>query len=153
MIMERVWIYQANRFLKKEELALLEADLNVFIENWKAHGAALSAKAEILENLFLVLKVNEEQVEVSGCSVDASVHFIKSIGEKYDIDFFDRMKVAYRTKVGEIQLVNSSDLQELLRNGSISQETIVFNNLITTSADLSLKWQIPLKESWHSKVF
>lgn len=150
--MERVWIYQANRFIQKEEFDSLRSDLITFVENWKTHGVPLNSKVEILENLFILLKVDENKVAASGCSVDSSVHFLKSIGQKYGIDFFDRMKVAYRSKDGTVCLVNSAEFSELLKNGVLDKETLVFNNLITNSVELSEKWQIPFKDSWHSKI-
>lgn len=151
--MERVWIYQANRFFKKDELPSIEADLNSFIANWKTHGVPLLARAEILEDLFLVLYVDEGRVVASGCSVDSSVHFLKSLGEKYAVDFFDRLNVAYRSEDGKVHLATRSEFEGLLKAGVLDQDTIVFNNLITSSKELANKWQVPLRDSWHSKVF
>ena len=37
----RVWTYQANRTFTDEELEEIKEKLNVFIENWTAHGSDL----------------------------------------------------------------------------------------------------------------
>jgi len=39
----RVWIYQANRSFSEEELQEIESKLDVFIQNWAAHGSDLKA--------------------------------------------------------------------------------------------------------------
>lgn len=151
--MKRVWVYQADRFFNEEEVASIKNDLEAFVSAWTAHGSALDAKAELKENLFLVLQVDEAQAGVTGCSIDKSVHFLKSLGEKYSVDFFDRMKIAFRDKEGEINLVNRVDFEKAIQEGIVDQETIVFNNLVQNSSDYENHWETKFKDSWHSKVF
>jgi hypothetical protein len=42
--------------------------------------------------------VDERKAGVSGCSTDSSVRFIKSLGEKYKVDFFNRTNLAFVVK-------------------------------------------------------
>ena len=151
--MSKIWIYQANRILNGNEVTLLENDLSTFVSNWSAHGSALSAKGYIIYNLFLIFEVDEEVVNVTGCSVDKSVHFVKELGERYHIDFFDRMCVAYVDDHEELQLANRSEFEALVKNGEVTSETKVFNNLITSSEELGNKWKVAFKDSWHAKIF
>ena len=37
----RVWIYQASRSFSETELEEIQSKLNIFIENWTAHGSDL----------------------------------------------------------------------------------------------------------------
>ena len=39
----RVWIYQANRSFTEEELSEIRSKLDLFIEQWTAHGSDLHA--------------------------------------------------------------------------------------------------------------
>lgn len=151
--MARIWIYQANRFLSNDEALSIKVDLDNFVANWTAHGSQLAGKAEIVNNLFLVLEVDEEVAGVTGCSIDKSVHFIKSLGDKYTIDFFDRMRVAYIDDKGTLQIASRDQFSALVKDNVVNSSTIVFNNLIQTSEEFDKNWKIPFAESWHSKIF
>ena len=151
--MARIWIYQANRFLSNDEGLSIKVDLDNFVANWTAHGSQLAGKAEIVNNLFLVLEVDEEVAGVTGCSIDKSVHFIKSLGDKYTIDFFDRMRVAYIDDKGTLQIASRDQFSALVKDNVVNLSTIVFNNLIQTSEEFEKNWKIPFAESWHSKIF
>jgi len=151
--MSRVWIYQADRFLTETEVSEIIALAQQFVASWTAHGSALAGKATVVENLFLVLEVDEEVAGVTGCSIDKSVHFIKGLGEKFNIDFFDRMRVSYIDVESRLQLANRDEFQTLVNSGVVDGETIVYNNLIQTSDELTTNWKIPFSQSWHSKVF
>ena len=151
--MNRVWIYQANRFLNNDEVVQINELLTNFVSSWTAHGSALAGKAFVTEKLFIVIEVDEEVAGVTGCSIDKSVNFIKAIGEKFNIDFFDRMRVAYINPIGELTLASREEFQSLVSNGTVDQDTIVYNNLIQNSDELKSKWKISFADSWHSKVF
>jgi len=151
--MSRVWIYQANRILSNDEVVALENELKSFVSSWTAHGSSLAGKASIIDKLFLLLEVDEEVAGVTGCSIDKSVHFIKSLGERFQIDFFDRMRVAFVNNEGEIELASRSEFESLIKDKVVTEDTIVFNNLINNSEELLDKWKIPFKDSWHSRVF
>jgi len=151
--MNKVWIYQSDRILTDSEVAAITTELITFIDSWTAHGSALAGKAVVKENLFVILEVDERQAGVTGCSIDKSVHFLKSLGQKYNIDFFDRMKVTYRSTDGKAMLVSRNEFESLLKDGVINENTIVFNNLVQNAEELASKWELPFKDSWHSKVF
>lgn len=91
----RVWVYQSNRLLTADEQIQMQEALNAFVAQWAAHGTALKASAEILYDSLIVIAVDESQEPASGCSIDSSVHFVKSLGQKYDFDAFNRNTVAY----------------------------------------------------------
>lgn len=151
--MNRVWIYQADRFLSEAEVSQIDELAQNFLASWTAHGSALAGKASMVDGLFLVLEVNEEVTGVTGCSIDKSVHFIKSLGEKFNINFFDRMRVAYHDLDGKLKLSSREEFQDLVNSDDFSPDTIVYNNLIQNSEELTTNWKIPFSQSWHSKVF
>lgn len=151
--MSRVWIYQANRFLSTDEALEIESLSIDFVSSWTAHGSALAGRATLIDNLFLILEVDEERAGVTGCSIDKSVHFIKALGEKFSVDFFDRMCVAYLDKNTNLKLASRDEFQTLVHTSEVNTDTIVYNNLVQTSDELASNWKIPFSQSWHSKVF
>jgi len=151
--MSRVWIYQADRFLTENEVSEISDLAQQFIASWTAHGSTLTGKARLIDNLFLILEVDEEVAGVTGCSIDKSVHFIKALGEKFGIDFFDRMCVSYIDAEDKLRLASRDEFQTLVNSNTVNEDTLVYNNLIQTSEELSTNWKIPFSQSWHSKVF
>lgn len=151
--MNKVWVYQADRILTDVETAGISSDLATFINAWTAHGSALASKAMVKDNLFLLFEVDESQAGVTGCSIDKSVHFLKSLGQRFAVDFFDRTKISFRTNEGEVRLVDRAEFEGLLKSGVVNKNTIVFNNLVQNSEELASKWEVPFSDSWHSKVF
>jgi len=148
----RVWIYQSDKELTDNQASGLLEILNNFAAQWTAHNHQLKAKAEIRYNRFLILIVDESQAGASGCSIDKSVNFMKQIEQEYGIHLFDRFNFAYRE--GEKVLsAPRHQFEELLKAGEITNNTIVFNNLIHTLNDLETKWEVPFKDSWHPQLF
>jgi hypothetical protein len=148
----RVWIYQADRKLNEAEIKQLQQQLNSFTQSWTAHNNALKAGAEIRYNRFIILVVDESQAGASGCSIDKSVNFMKQVEQHYNINLFDRFNLAYR-EGGEVLSAPRAQFEELIKQGTINQDTVVFNNLVQTLAELNTKWEVPFKNSWHPQLF
>lgn len=151
--MNRIWIYQASRFFKAEELEVIQSTLDSFVSAWKAHGTPLVAQARVLYNLFIVLQVDESVAQATGCSVDKSVHLLKSLEQQLNISLFDRLSIVYKDAFGSVHIVSKGEFQDLIASGEVTVDTIVFNNMLTDGADFPQRWEVPLRESWHAKVF
>jgi len=146
----RVWIYQANRSLTKDELNEVENGLKEFLKDWTAHGADLKAAFEIRYKRFIVIALDQSINAASGCSIDASVHYIQSLEKKYDIDLLDKMNVSY--KQGEyVAYKTLIDFKKMVKQKAVSLKTIVFNNLVATKGEYQEFWEVPAAESWHAR--
>lgn len=150
--MKRIWIYQADRIVSDQESQKISAELTAFADQWKVHGKPLSASAEMRDNLFIILKVDEAIAAASGCSVDSSVRFLKGIEERYAIQLFDRMQFAYKASNG-IAVVNRAGFEKLVQSGEIHDDTIVFDNTISYDHQLGNAWAVPFGQSWHKRIF
>lgn len=147
----RLWVYQNKRILSDAEVKAIEAEGLKFISDWAAHGASLKASFDVLHNLFVVIAIDEKQAMASGCSIDKSVHFMKELEQKFNLNLFDRMQVAYRSS-NEIKICKFSDFEKLATQGLVNASTIVFNNMVSSKAAFDLDWEIPLKQSWQNKI-
>lgn len=147
----KVWVYQSNRVFSEKEASEIKILADAFVKEWASHGNNLSAAAEIFHNRFLVLGVDETRAGASGCSIDKSVKFIQSLEEKFNCDFFDRMQVAYRDNK-EIKTCTLSEFEDLIEDGIVTENTIVFNNLVHTKEDFDTRWEVLLKDSWHNQL-
>lgn len=147
----RVWVYQNNKLFSDAETIAISLDGNKFIANWAAHGADLKASFDILHNLFIVIAVDEQQAMASGCSIDKLVQFIKSIEQKFQLNLFDRMLVAYRNR-NEIKICSISEFEKLAAQKLINENTIVFNNMVSSKSAFDKEWEGPLKSSWQKRI-
>lgn len=148
----RIWIYQSNRKLSDDEVAAITEATHEFVENWAAHGQSLAASFVIKYNRFIILAVNQDVQAATGCSIDSSVQFIQELEAKYEIDLLDKMNVTYKT--GEfITFKTLIEFKQLAKSKSVSENTIVFNNLVNTIEEWQDFWEVPANESWHSRFF
>ncbi|MAN60142.1 MAG: ABC transporter ATPase [Flavobacteriaceae bacterium] len=146
----RIWVYQTDRKFSDEEVAEIADKTGKFLTQWTAHGANLEAGFEIKYNRFIVIGLNQENASASGCSIDASVHFIQSLEKEYAVDLLDKMNVTYYN--GEhIAFKPLADFKKMAKARSVSPNTVVFNNLVNTKAEYLENWEVPAKESWHSR--
>ncbi len=146
----RVWIYQCNRSFTEAELMEIRSDLDVFLETWTAHGNNLKAGYEIKYKRFIILALDQSAQNATGCSIDASVHFIQHLEKKYDVLLLDKMNVSY--KQGEFVAYKTLiDFKAMAKQKAISKNTIVFNNLVTNKGEYLEHWEVPASESWHAR--
>src|SRR5690606_14393096 len=148
----RIWIYQSNRKFSDEEFAEIEKDLQIFIENWAAHGTSLEASFQLKYNRFIILAVNQETQAATGCSIDSSVAFIQSLEQKYSVDLLDKMNVTF--KLGEhVAHKPLIEFKKMAKDKAVTGNTIVFNNLVNNIAEYNESWEVPASDSWHSRFF
>ncbi|MFD1552286.1 hypothetical protein DNU06_11365 [Putridiphycobacter roseus] len=147
-----VWVFQANQKLNEKQILFIQESLQDFIPNWSAHGTNLNASFEVLNYLFIVVGVDEELATASGCSKDSLTQKIQAIGKAIECDFFDRMTIAYEATSNEIELIDFANFKAKIQSDTIRQDTIVYNNLISTKAALLKDWRGPLKNSWHASL-
>jgi hypothetical protein len=150
MITNRVWVYLSNKPFDEQTENSLKADVQNFLLGWNAHGKALTASSEILHHYFIIIRADEEQYSASGCSIDKQFQFIKETEKKYNLSLLDRLIVAYKNE-NEVFVVHSSKISQLLKDGVINENTIVFNTTLSNESEFKTSFELPLKESWLNK--
>lgn len=146
----RIWIYQSNRSFTSDELESIENQLNEFIGRWTAHGQDLKSGYEIKYKRFIIIGLDQSNQSATGCSIDASVHFIQNLEKKYSVELLDKMNVSY--KQGEFVAYKTLlEFKAMGKQKAVSKNTIVFNNLVATKAEYKEHWEVPASESWHAR--
>lgn len=147
----RIWIYQSPRPLTAEEQEIVTANLENFTSEWQAHGKDLFAGYGVFHHRFIVLAVDESVEAASGCSVDDSVGAIRTLQQTLNLDLMDRMQVAFRSENNLVVSVKLNEFKQMMEDGELDGETIVFNNLVQNLGEFRTNWEIPASASWHSK--
>ena len=148
----KIWIYQSNRKFSDEEMNEIAFELEVFIQNWSAHGTSLEASFLLKYNRFIILAVNQEVQTATGCSIDASVQMIQNLEQKYKVDLLDKMNVTFKN--GEhVAHKSLLEFKKMAKDKAVTENTIVFNNLVNSIEEFNENWEVPAGESWHSRFF
>jgi len=143
----RIWIYQADRSITREEQERIIESGAAFVERWTAHGKDLKGSVRILHDRFLVIGVDQSFNQASGCSIDASVHFVRQLEDELGIGLLDRSRVAFMQDQ-DVYDAPLNQLKSKIQDGHIQPDTITFNNHITTKSELEAAWQTPVHNSW-----
>ncbi len=146
----RLWIYQANRKFSAAEEKVVRQEAHSFCDQWDAHGNPLKTSYKIEHNQFLILAVDEGFNGASGCSIDGSVHMLKSLQDRTQIDFFDRSKIAFLVK-DEVKLIPLSELKEAFASGTLGRATMAFNVQATSKGTWGNHWLMAAEKTWLAR--
>ena len=147
---ERIWVYTLSKELTNEQLVDFKNRCQNFVSGWTAHDVSLDASFELYQNRLLIFKVNEDKYNASGCSIDKQLRFIKELEQTFSVELLNRLLVAYENN-HPVEVIKSSQVKELLAANQITANTLVFDNTITQSSELTTKWKQPLQSTWLSK--
>ncbi|WP_298884557.1 ABC transporter ATPase [uncultured Polaribacter sp.] len=146
----KVWIYPSSRKFYTNEIEGIENKIKTFISNWKPDDENFKASYQFLYNRFIVLFADDENTTLTNADIDASVSFILSLQQEYEVELLDKMNVCF--KQGEfVQYKELKDFKKLLKNKALTAKSIIFDNLITTKVDFENYWEIPIEDSWYSR--
>jgi hypothetical protein len=146
----RVWIYQGNRPFTPQEEESVHNALKRFCMEWAAHGEPLKSSFRIEKSQFVIMAVDEDYHNPSGCSIDSSVGVLRQINSMTGVDLLDRTKVPFYLD-GQVILIPISELKSNFSTGRLRASTLTFNLLAATKAEWEKKWQIAVENSWMAK--
>lgn len=135
----KLWSYQADRKLTETEKNWLREIIPTFLNEWAAHGDKLNAFGDVVGDYHIILAVDEDQAKASGCSIDSSVRFIKSVEKELNLSFFNRLKMLTEIN-GELSYKSYAELSDL------PAETMVYNNTVSTVGAFKKGWKQAISE-------
>jgi hypothetical protein len=145
----RVWVYQANRRLRANEIEQISSFLTHEMNAWAAHGAPLNASFEIRFNQVVIVAVNEDVNEASGCSIDASTRWFKSLGDLLHVDFFDRQIAKIQGE--EILLIPLTSIKDFILSAHLLEEDFIIPPQTSDLSQYRNQWLQSVRESWLKK--
>ena len=138
----RVWLYLADRSFDATELDYIQQTITDFTQNkWATHGTKLMASGTVLLNQLVLLAVDEEVMNASGCSIDSSVRMMKQLSAELNTDFLNRLFVLVYNG-NEMKRVHFQDLNQYsywkLLNPMVSSLEEVRNRFLIDVKDSNL---------------
>lgn len=149
----RIWVYQSDRKLNKNEIDFVTEKLEAFCNQWNTHGNLMPTSFDIKFDQIIILAVDESKLGTSGCSIDSSVRQLKEIESQLGINLLDQGKVSIVKSERELSVNPALGLLAKVKEGILSAESIVLNPEVYKKSDLKENWLIPAKESWLNKFF
>lgn len=150
----RLWIYAADRSLSEHEQTHLLETIHAFLAQWTSHGRPVEGAADVRDERFLLLAGFVPDGEVSGCGIDASVRAVETAGAALGITWLSPLNVFFRDAEGAVQSLPRPAFRKLVRAGTVTAETSVFDPSPATLGDVRREpFERPAGASWHALVF
>lgn len=148
----KLWMYQSSRPLTNQEKELFNASSEAFLSSWESHGIPVQGSIDLINDHFIRVAAYTDEPSMCGRAQDAQVRLAKELEQLLGIELTNRMLVAFEDG-GEVTSSSVSELDDLVKRGEITTETIVFNNLVNSKADFEKNWKLPIKETWLERYF
>jgi hypothetical protein len=77
---------------------------------------------------------------------------IQNLEQKYKVNLLDKMYVTFKN--GEhVAHKSLLEFKKMAKDKAVTENTIVFNNLVNSIEEFNENWEVPAGESWHSRFF
>ena len=148
----RTWVFGSDRTLNAAESKALLEEVDLFLSQWKAHGAPLTVGRSWREDRFLTIAVDQSTEGASGCSIDGLFRTLQGLKPKVAVSLVNSGLVFFRDEKGAIQSVDRERFGALGTEGKISHDTRVFDPTVTTLGEWRARFELEVSNSWHSKL-
>ena len=146
----RLWCFGSSRELDEVRVRAAQDAMSRFVEEWTAHRRNLRAGFALLHGRFLLVAVDESMTGASGCSIDALMGQLRSLGSELEVDFLDSLPVWLRQSDGTVRSVSRADFSDMARTGQAAETTPVFDLTVGRVADLREgRFEAPAARTWH----
>jgi hypothetical protein len=139
----RVWVFASDRQLRPDESAALLAEVDAWLDQWKAHGAPLRNAREWREDQFLAIGVDPSAEQASGCSIDALFRTLQQLGARFGTSLVAGGRVFYRDAEGRPRMAPRPEVKRV-----VTLDTKVFDTSLTDAASYRAGFERPARETW-----
>jgi hypothetical protein len=149
----RLWIFNTDRDPSPEQIMMIHAGMERFLQQWTAHSADVTAGYELRYDRFILVGVDEAVTAPSGCSIDTLVNFLKELQKLVGLQIVDAPDVCFRDELG-VKCVTRARFDELAQKSEVTAATTVFDNTLSRLGDLrSGNWERQARDAWHARAF
>ena len=145
----KIWIFQTINPLSYEEENYINKEIDLFLFKWKSHGNNLKANYLIFKSYFIIISVDNNFFNASGCSLDKLFNKIQLLGSNLNRSFFEREYIFFENDDEKINFLKLNDFKKKLNNKNISPK-IIYDNSIHILKDLNKGWRMNILE-WKEK--
>src|SRR3954463_10490644 len=123
----RIWIFGSDKPLAGAVADTLLAEVDSYLDQWKAHGFPLRAAREWRDNRFLIIGIDPTVEQASGCSIDGLFRSLQQMQTAIGAQLVGGGRVFYRDQSGVTHSVLRDEFSTLTSAGKIGPKTPVFD--------------------------
>jgi hypothetical protein len=144
----RIWIFGSDRPLDGAVADSVLAEVDAYLDQWKAHGFPLRAAREWVDDRFLIIGIDPTVEQASGCSIDGLFRALQNLQKSTGVQIVGGGRVFYRDAAGATQSVTREEFSGLTASGKVGSQTPVFDTSLTRLEDWKASFEKPFSESW-----
>lgn len=144
----RLWVFASDRPLDHRESELVLAEVDRFLESWKAHGAPLRSARDWRDDRFLAVGIDPTAEQASGCSIDGLFRELQRVQSTIGTTLLGGGRVFYRDSSGRANVAQRPDIARLSAAGEIDQTTPVFDTSVTDVGAWRTRFERPARDTW-----
>ena len=148
----RVFVFGADRELASDEQSRLNAAVNEYLDQWRAHGVPLVSAQQLRDNRFLAVAVDEAATGASGCSIDAFFRLLGSLEREIGTSMIAGGRVFWRNPNGQVEQGTRQEFAAVAKGGVVDSDTPVFDLTVQTVGDWRQRFEVPAGASWHARL-
>lgn len=146
----KIWIFPSSRKFYDEEITEITSKIEEFLKDWQVCEGDFQTSFCINYQRFLIFGAATDGAKITVDAINELNELIINFQEIYEVLLLDKLNVCFK-QGAYVQYKEVKDFKKLIKNKSVNAQTIVFDNLITTKADFTDFWEIPLEESWYNR--
>jgi hypothetical protein len=148
----RIWVFGSDRPVTGDAATRLLAEVDQFLEEWRAHDQPLRCGRLWSDNRFLVVGVDQSDANASGCSIDGLFRRLQQLEREIGARLVGSGRVYYRDHSGVAQSVARADLDDLVARGELGPDTAVFDTSITDLGEWRERFERPARKTWVGEL-
>jgi hypothetical protein len=148
----RVWVFASDRSLEGDDAKTLLAEVDAWLEQWKAHGTPLRSARDWREDRFLAIGVDPTAEQASGCSIDALFRRLQDVERQLGTSLVAGGRVFYRAANGDVRVAKRSDVSRLGASGDLTPATTTFDTSLTNARAWREELMRPAGETWIASL-
>ena len=148
----KIWIFASDVPLAGAPADRLLADVDTYLQSWKAHGVPLRCARQWLDDRFLIVGIDPTEEQASGCSIDGLFRAVQGLERALATRLLGGGRVFYRDAAGQPAVASRDEFQALATQHAVSAETPVFNTGLTQLNEWQTSFERPLAQSWVASL-
>jgi len=128
----KVWMYISPCIIDVASQQLIREEFLTFSNTWKSHGDQVYGQLLFMDGYVLIVGADFKGDSICGRAVDSQVKFIKDLELKTGLTLMNRQNICVK-EVRNSYVVPFSNLKQLVNNGNIDGNTLIYNSMIQSN--------------------
>jgi hypothetical protein len=148
----RLWVFGAAADVDDIDAPKLLTAVDLFLEQWAAHGHPLTSARTWRDDRFLVVAVDQRTEGASGCSIDGLFRLLQGLEKAIGTTMVGGGLVYFRDSVGLVHSLSRTDFEYLAKTGGVNGDTPVFDTAVVTAGAYRSGFEKPARDSWQARL-